>query len=85
MHIVKLLNTNISVELSINHLLSKSNVKMYNKKSYVKACCEWIQCIEIIKMSKENLKSNYQTHSSVAPYEYEQVIKDLAKKTILSS
>ena len=39
MHIVKLLNTNISVELSINHLLSKSNVKMYNKKSYVKACC----------------------------------------------
>ena len=36
-------------------------------------------------MSKVNLKSNYQTHSSVVPYEYKQVIKDLAKKTILSS
>ena len=30
-------------------------------------------------MSKENLKSNYQTHSSVALYKYKQVIKDLTK------
>ena len=57
MHIASLLNTildlentNISVDLSINHLLSKSNIKMYNKS----------------KCERENFKINYQTHSSVA-------------------
>ena len=39
---------------------------MYNKKSYVKARCCWIQCIQIIKTSKKNLESNCQTHSGVA-------------------